>query len=407
MPLAEPDLLGLARRSLPLGEIRIGTSKEVDGKKGRQPVRLDTFRFTTPSQETALAVAELYGGTPAPWERRRGYFEVITRRSRVDVWVPPRGLAVDTNMEMWGGSPVKCLRRCNGKTERRSGQPCMCPRPDDPTDPDDVQRAYDERLRLSKMNPPRACKVLTRYNLAIPELPGLVGVWKLNTGSANAARWSADSGEVLERARDAEVFMPASLEITWWPGQEGNPYPVPILRPRQSMTQVAAGELPGGLDGLIKQLETGQAGSKALALTAGTPEAPAETAGTAPAAPAPEDDEPGIAYQIAALVPLAQTREDVAKLIARAKGEPGLLDFTVWLTPEGEDAEVGETLRALLDARWHELPAAPPPPARERRQRRDGPEEAHAARPPAPPATSPADGSGSLFDDDPDWGEGH
>lgn len=398
MPLADPDLLGLAHQSLPLGEMRIGASEEVskNDKTYRKPVRLATFRFTTPSRDTVNSVAEHFGGDPAPWDRRRGYWVVDTDVDTVDVWVPPKGRAVDTNMEMWGGSPVKCLRWCNGETERRSGQPCMCPMPDDPTDPDDVQRAYDERQRLAALG--RACKVRTRYNLSIPELPGLVGVWKLLTGSANATRWMADCGEILERARTASVFLPASCEITWWPGQDGAPYPVPILRPKQSVAQLAAGELPPGLNGLLAQLGNGAP----LALTSGTPaEPPAEMQEESPD---PEDRLAKVADRIAEGIPLARAREDVVKLIERAKAA-GVLDRTVWTIPEGEDAEVGETLRELLDTRWHELPAPARSPSQPR-QRRDGPEEAHAARPPAPPAPSPADGaSGSLFDDDdPEWG---
>lgn len=405
MPLATPDLLGLARQSLPLGEMRIGASEEIskNGKKYRKPVRLATFRFTTPNQDTVAAVAEHFGGDPAPWDRRRGYWVVDTDVANVDVWVPPRGLAVDTNMEMWGGSPVKCLRWCNGKIERRSGQPCMCPMPDDPTDPADVQRAYDERQRLAALG--RACKVRTRYNLAIPELPGLVGVWKLLTGSANAARWMADCGEILERARAASVFLPASCEITWWPGQDGSPYPVPILRPKQSAIQLAAGELPSGLNGLLQQLTAGGAnGSGPLALTGG---APAESGQEPSAEETPEDERAVIVKQIAALIPLTQTREDVGKLIKRAK-QAGVVSETVWTVPEGEDAEVGESLHDLLDAQWRKLPATSAPPARQRSRTQDGPEEAHAARNPAPasPAASPADegGSASLFDEgDPAW----
>ncbi len=386
MPLATPDLLGLARQSLPLGEIRTGASKEIPGKKARQPVRLETLRFTTPNQDTADAVGEHFGGTPAPWDRRRGYWVVDTDVARIDVWVPPRGLAVDTNMEMWGGSPVKNLRWCNGKIERRSGQPCMCPMPDDPDDPDDVQRAYDERQRLAKLG--RACSVRTRYNLSIPKLPGLVGVWKLITGSANAARWSADCGEILQRARAAGGFLPASLEITWWPGQDGNPYPVPILRPKQSAVQLAAGELPPGLNGLLQQLTPGGGnGNGSLALTAGTPPAPAAETTPARDTQAPEAaEQPGkIAERIARLIPLAKTRNDVGKLIGQAKAAQ-VLDVAVWYADGPECAEIEQKIRDLLDIRWWQLPG----PLKGAREQQAAP----------PPVTGD---SASLFDDDPSW----
>jgi Recombination directionality factor-like len=367
MPLAEPDLLGLARQSLPLGEMRIGESEEVPGKAYRKPKRRETFRFTTPSQDTAIAVAEHYGGDPAPWDRRRGYWVVDTDVAKVDVWVPPRGLAVDTNMELWGGKPVKNLRWCNGKIERRSGQPCMCPMPDDPDDPDDVQRAYDERQRLAKDG--RACKVRTRYNLAIPELPGLVGVWKLLTGSANAARWSADCGDILERARAAKVFLPASCEITWWPGQDGSPYPVPILRPKQSALQLAAGELPSGLNGLLQQLTAGGVnGSGPLALTAGNgaqvsvngaeasttvPEPPQAT--PPPPARAPERRRSQrTAQDIADDAMQATTCEEIKTLIGEARALRAGAKH-VFTDPSHE---VQEELRPFLTGLWNTLPSA-------------------------------------------------
>ena len=50
-------VLDMQRRSVQLGEIRIGTSVAVPGKDYRRPVRLETFRFTTASEQIAKAVA--------------------------------------------------------------------------------------------------------------------------------------------------------------------------------------------------------------------------------------------------------------------------------------------------------------------------------------------------------------
>lgn len=344
MPLAVPDLMGFARQSLPLGEIRTGKSREVPGKNGREPVRLDAFRFTTPSRPTVAAVAENFGGDPAVWDRRPNYWVVDTEVAQIDVWVPPRGLAVDTNMEMWGGSPAKCLRWCDGRLERRSGQPCMCPMPDDPTDPASVQRAYEERKRLAALNPPRACKVKTRYNLQIPQLPGLTGVWKLITGSANAARWSADCGEVLERARDAGAFLPASLEITLWPGRDGYPYPVPILRPKQSAVQVAAGELPSGLNGLLAQLRGSEARQALPAAAPPQPE-PAAAPADRPAGRKP----PATPQQIADLAAAAQGRAELQPLF-------GLTKARRWTDEQVQIEGALEGLGAYLEFRWDRVP---------------------------------------------------
>lgn len=390
MPLANPDLLGLARRSMHLGEIRIGTS--VAASNGRKkPQRLTSFRFTTEIEQAALTVAELYGGQAAPWAARRGYFEVITDRSEIDVWVPPRGRAVDTNMEMWGGSPTKCLRWCDGVRERRSGKPCMCPMPRNPESPADVEEAAAERDRLAKLQPPQACLPVTRYNVTIPEIPGMTGVWKLTTKSKNAARESADSGDVLEAARSADVFLPAKLVIHWRQGWDGQPYPVPLLLPRQSLTEAAAMALPSGYQGMLKQLQP--AGSDQLAITGG-----------ADAAEEPVDrtDTAARAQQIADTAARFTTREQVDAL----KDDPEVSEvLDEMIHAPGEAEETWEPLRDYLRAHWQALPG--PEPARRNgngraRRSQAGPVEAHAARAPAPPVDDDPD---SLFND-PSWEAG-
>src|SRR6185437_13078306 len=153
---------GMQRRDVPLGEIRIGTSVEVPGKKGRQPKRLNTFRFTTAVEFTAHAVAAKLGGQVTPWDQRRGYFEVTTDQTSLRVWVPPRSLAVDANMELWADG--KRLRQCTGRAmsypSPEPGQPprpCICPA--DPA----------ERARMAALRPPQACKPKTRITVSIPE----------------------------------------------------------------------------------------------------------------------------------------------------------------------------------------------------------------------------------------------
>jgi hypothetical protein len=269
------ELLGLQRRDAPLGEIRIGTSVEATDKNGkpyRKPKRLETFRFTT-SEANAHAVAARYGGTVAPWTQRKGKWEVVTDRKALDVWVPPSILAVDANMELWDGP--KRLRRCDGITEEMSGRPCMCPR-GTAGDQASIRRAYEERKRLSKLRPPQACKTLTHINVTIPDLPGLTGVWRLSTGSENAAVETAGTGDAMVIARGNGVYLPAVLSIQWRNrAEDGSPYPVPCLQIGLSMREIAAGMLPAGPGGLVAQLQGSAAGQRA-AITSGGP---------APAAP--------------------------------------------------------------------------------------------------------------------------
>jgi len=340
------ELLGLQRRDAPLGEIRIGTSVEATDKNGkdyRKPKRLETFRFTT-SEANAAAVAKLYGGQVAPWSQRKGKWEVITDRAALDVWVPPRGLAVDANMELWDGP--KRLRRCDGITEALSGSPCMCPH-GDAGDAASIQRAYDERKRLSKLRPPQACKTLTRINVTIPGLPGLTGTWRLNTGSENAAVETSGSGDTMVIAREGGVYLPAVLSIQWrYRAEDGSPYPVPFLQIGLSMQELAEGRLPAGPGGLIAQLRRP---AEAQAVAAG------QQARALTAAPADEAPAAGMSAQYYAdLVPMALNREEVAAIAADA-GKDGVIGHMVKV---GED-EPREQLRAYLERTWQAFPPAP------------------------------------------------
>lgn len=339
------ELLGLQRRDAPLGEIRIGTSVETTDKAGkpyRKPVRLETFRFTT-SEANAAAVAAKYGGKVAPWTQRKGKWEVITDRKALDVWVPPRGLAVDANMEMWDGP--KRLRRCDGIREELSGKPCMCPH-GAAGDAASIQRAYDERKRLSKLRPPQACKTLTHINVTLPDLPGLTGVWRLNTGSENAAVETAGTGDIMTIARGDGVYLPAVLSIQWrYRAEDGSPYPVPFLQIGLSMQELAEGRLPAGPGGLLAQLQGAAAGgAKAVA---GGPQARAIEAPAAGEAPS------GMSAQYYAdLVPLAKNRGDIEAIAADAE-QDGVKGVMV----RAED-DVPEQLRAYLERKWRELPPA-------------------------------------------------
>ncbi len=345
-------ILDLQRRSVQIGEIRIGTSVAVPGKTYRKPVRLETFRFTTASEQTANAVAAKSGGTVAPWSQRKGRWEVTTDRTALDVWVPPRGGAVDANMEMWDGP--RCLRRCNGITERISGQPCLCPYPDDPSDPVSVQGARDERKRLAALRPPQACKPLTRINVTIPDLPGLTGVFRLNTGSENAAVETADSGDAMEIAREGGVYLPAVLRIEWRVrAADGKPYPVPVLQIGLSMREIAAGTLPAGPSGLLAQLQGAAPGEQRRAITTGTVAAP--TPDPAPDEPVfdhmtPEQQAQSIADAAAKATTRAQIRD--LKTMAEAHSLTAIM-----INPPGS-SDLYEELDSYLHGRWEELPAA-------------------------------------------------
>jgi len=260
-------VLDLQRRDTPLGEVRTGTSVEVAGKSYRRPVRLETFRFTTGSEHCAKVIAAKYGGEVTPWSQRKGKWEVTTGRSALDVWVPPRGEAVDANMELWDGA--KRLRKCDGlNISRPVRKPCMCPQPDDRDDPLSVEAARGERLRLAAMKPPQACSPVTRVSVTIPDLPGLTGVWRLRTGSENAAVEMTDSGDAMAIAREGGVYLPAVLLIDKrFRVDDGKPYFVLVLQIGVSLADLAQHALPAGAGGLLSQLQ-GAGGNQRMAIAA-------------------------------------------------------------------------------------------------------------------------------------------
>ena len=350
-------VLDMQRRSVQIGEIRMGYSVEVPGKDYRRPMRSDTWRFTTASEQAARAALAAYeGSTMAPWERRKGRWMVVTNRTALDVWVPPRGGAVDANMELWDGP--RCLRRCDGMSMSfPSSRPCMCPQPDDPGNPDSVLAARDERIRLASLRPPQACKPLTRINVTIPDLPGLLGVWRLNTGSVNAAVETADSGEAMEIARAGGKYLPAVLRIEWRiRSADGKPYPVPVLQIGLSMKDLAQGALPAGPGGLIAQLRGESSGEQPKAITAGTPDlpGPAETHGDTVRAGEPDSEPVLDAQQIADIAAnMAEARQDIEALVENAKALRCLEDH-VCTDPQGQ---VYEELGEFLRQRWKDLPA--------------------------------------------------
>ena len=210
------------------------------GSGKTRPARLDTFRFTTASRVTAEAIAELYGGEVRDWE---GEFEVITGKSEIGVTVPPRDEVISQWYEMWnkGG----CQRRCDSQHEQISDGPCLCPHAGDPDDADEVAARRWSAPTWPRLNPPRACKLVTRITVMIPDLPGL-GVFRLDTGSYYAATEIGDSAALMQFARDQGVFLPAILRIEHRQrvadGQTKK-FPVPVLEVLTTFRDLATGAI--------------------------------------------------------------------------------------------------------------------------------------------------------------------
>lgn len=344
------SVLDIQRKSQQIGRIRLGQKVRTESGKMR-PGKLDTFRFTTASKSTADAIAALFGGTVRDWE---GQFEVITERSEIGVTVPPRDAVISQFYEMWnkGGA----IRRCDSQFDQISKGPCQCPHAADPSDAEAVDAAARKRAELSKTNPPQACKLVTRINVMIPDLPGL-GVFRLDTGSFYAAGESGDKADLMEMARAKNVFLPAMLRIEQRKrvaGGKTTTYPVPVLEILSTFRSIANGELEAG--GMAAQLPPAPNAPR-LALAAGgtpaTPQAPAAAPeGFAAVLASIKAAEPAVAGQrIANAAMVDRTANEMRSLIALAK-ELRVADDAV-CTDEDHDAY--ETLSVFLTARWTEL----------------------------------------------------
>jgi hypothetical protein len=349
--------IDIQRRGQQIGRLRIGQLVPAKEPGKMKPARLDTFRFTTQSRHNAYAIAELYGGEVRDWN---GQYEVITAQNEIGVTVPPRDEVVSQWYEMWtkGG----CQRRCDSQVEQRSGKPCMCPHAEDPDDLEQVERAALERARLAKMNPPRACKLVTRISVQIPDLPGL-GVFRIDTGSYWAAVEIGDAADLMQMARDQGVFLPAILRIEHRQrvkdGQTTR-FPVPVLEVLATFREIATGQVAAA--GIAAQLPPAP-GEARRALTAGRP---AATSPAANAAPPPlraervEENGPANAQQIADAALKATCRAEVEVLGQQANEQR--VDDDLVCTDTATDT--WEELKPFLTARWRALPEVAPEPER-------------------------------------------
>ena len=342
-------VLDIQRRGQQIGRLRIGqqvgTGKfDKDGNEKMRPARLDTFRFTTSSRASAEAIAALYGGEIRDWGRE---FEVITGKSELGVTVPPRDEVISQWYEMW--SKGGCQRRCDSQHEQISNGPCLCPHAANTGDADEVARKALERADLAKANPPRACKLVTRVSVMIPDLPGL-GVFRLDTGSYYAATEIGDSAALMQVARDRGVFLPAILRIEHRQrvaGGQTKKFPVPVLEVLTTFRDLATGAIERA--GVAAQLPPAP-GEQRRAITSGAAVPPPRE--DRPAA-AVRQQKPPTAQEIANAAAKATTRAQIRDM--KAAAEEHRVEQEMICAP---GADLYEQLDSYLHSRWEELPLA-------------------------------------------------
>lgn len=168
----------IQRRHAELGRIRLGHKV---GGNGR-PEKLGAFRFTSASERYVRDLAELYGGTPQPWDNNgKAEFEVFSTATSIPVLVVKGGLS--QWMETWSGGGV--THRCTGEQDVEGN---LC----DPGDPLHQQ-----------------AKPTTRLSVMLPELEA-VGVFRMESHGWNAA---AEIPAVAELAQYVGPLVPAHLNL--------------------------------------------------------------------------------------------------------------------------------------------------------------------------------------------------
>lgn len=315
-------IVNLQKQQARVGRIRIGQQQPTSNGKTR-PAKLEQFRLTAPSQGLIQAAAARYGGDVERWEPpgRPAEWQVVTPAASLEILVPPH--PVQQWMELWSGAG--CLRRCDGVTETLSGEACMCPL--------DVGARADEAAKG------RACKIMTRLKVMLPELPG-VGVWELVSHGYFAGIELPQTAEFLGAVTEANGYIRATLELekrqVRRPGVGVREFMVPALH---------VYETPDAL----------MAGAGRIAVTGGN--RPAIGSGPAAIESAPSEGAREQAQALAERVKVATDREALAAIWKEAA--------EAQLTGREEVADDDGVLVPLLDfiqrrGQAFTQPAAPP-----------------------------------------------
>ena len=207
MPIIE-----VQERYRELGRLRMG---DLDG---RRPVKLETWRMTSPSRALLEAAADRWGGQVNTWEgapTEGEQYELTTDVQALPVLVPPQDIDNAQFFELWAAGG--CKRRCDGATEFLSGRACICAKKDE-----------------------RECKPTTQLLVMLPDIPD-VGVWRVRTLGWNAAAEIPQTVKLLGQMVGKGVFPEATLAIeqrTSKTDGQTHHYVVPVLQLPFSLTQL-------------------------------------------------------------------------------------------------------------------------------------------------------------------------
>ncbi|WP_053175273.1 recombination directionality factor [Nonomuraea sp. SBT364] len=193
-------IITLQRQARELGRLRTGYSVPNDDPSKRpRAVRSQTWIISSHAEHYVEAAADVWGGTVEKWQPQGNgapQWRVITKAASLDAILPP-GDPLSQSYELWSAGGAQ--RRCDGMSETLSDQPCLC------------RAQWGENFHETAPRD-RACKMTTRLNVILPEMPD-IGAWRVETHSYHAANEIAAAVDVLKGSIGTEALIPVRLRI--------------------------------------------------------------------------------------------------------------------------------------------------------------------------------------------------
>ena len=199
-------IIGLQKRLTEVGRIRMGE------RQGNRPVKLDTFRITSPNQSILGEVAERYGGNVTPWDDQ---YQATIAATEINILLPMSDGIFSEWYEEWSRGGIQ--KRCTGEYDEVRDCPCDCVPGD------------------------RMCKPTSRLSMWLPDIESL-GVWMLSSTGYNA---NAELGGTVQALQDAARALGRPVKATLSLEQrkkvsEGQTrrFAVPVIQPREPVERI-------------------------------------------------------------------------------------------------------------------------------------------------------------------------
>lgn len=212
-------MIDIQRRHAEAFRIRFGDK----GNRGQPQKLTESIRLTAPTQAIVQAFVDVYGGEVVEFNDKasRDRFQAYLPTTTMSIMVLP-GSSMQQWWELYKGSV--CDRRCDGETEQKTGNPCMCP------------ADIDDRMKDRK-----ACSPTTRVSVLCPDV-AVVGSGSFVSHGLIAAETLPQSIAVAEAALSRGMMVPATLTVTEVRGRNHFIYPQIIIT-GYSLNDLSAGAI--------------------------------------------------------------------------------------------------------------------------------------------------------------------